>query len=79
MEKDHKLPCLNCIALPMCKGTIIDHVSRGYSPRYITLVLYRKCSLLYDYTRKNSGNFESASLLDYALDYISNMIIPPEG
>jgi hypothetical protein len=78
-----KLPCINCMLVPMCKG-IIDSYKQRYSHinnhRDVILLVYKKCSLLRDYVFEGSlyegMPFENIHLLSIALRYITHNKLP---
>jgi len=74
-----KLPCINCITLPMCRAFINTYKQSSEniaSHRAIVLLIYQKCSLLKDYVLEGDlyegMPFENIHLLSMALRYISH-------
>lgn len=54
----------------MCRSIIDNYANREYSCRYISLMLYKRCSLLKDYICEGKGPFENPFRIDIAIYYI---------
>lgn len=72
-----KLPCIDCITLPMCKAFINNYKQSSdniTSHRDVIILVYKKCSLLKDYVLEGDlyegMPFENIHLLSIAINYI---------
>jgi hypothetical protein len=63
----NKLPCVDCITLPICKSQVLN-IDVRYHRIHAMLVLWKKCSLIKSYTSlANKTTFPHLSLdIDYS-------------